>query len=92
VLERPIHLWLAVIFLGSVLTSTVFITKILLDNYSLPNFERLSNSSDIIIRSVRVLDVAGASLCVGSNLFADVAPNLSLAEIRSVYDPRHANL
>jgi hypothetical protein len=92
VLKRPIHLWLGVILLGSVLTSTVFITKILLDNYSLPNFERLSNSSDIIIRSVRVLDVAGASLCVGSNLFADVAPSLSLAEIRSVYDPRHANL
>lgn len=92
VLKRPIHLWLGVILLGSVLTSTVFITKTLLDNYSLPNFERLSNSSDIIIRSVRVLDVAGASLCVGSNLFADVAPTLSLTEIRSVYDPRHANL
>jgi hypothetical protein len=75
VLKRPVHLWLGVILLGSVLTSAVFITKILLDTYSLPNFERLSNSSDIIIRSVRVLDVAGASLCVGSNLFAHVAPS-----------------
>jgi hypothetical protein len=35
VLERPIHLWLGVILLGPVLTSTVFITKTLLDNYSL---------------------------------------------------------
>ena len=91
VLKRPIHLWLGVILLGSVLTSTVFITKTLLDNYSLPNLERLS-TNDFLIRSVRVLDVAGASLCVGSNLFGDVAPNLSLAEIRSVYDPRHVNL
>ena len=91
-LKRPMHLWLGVILLGSVLTAMVFVTKTQLDKYSLPNFERLGNSTDVFIQSVRVLDVAGASLCVNSNLFADTAPNLSLAEIRSLYDPRHANL
>ena len=70
----------------------VFLAKTQLDNYSLPNFTKMSNSNDTFIQCVRVLDVAGASLCVGKNLFADVAPNLSLAEIRSGYDPRHINL
>ena len=81
-----------VILLGSVLTGAIFATKIKLDNYSLPYFERLSNSEAGFIQSVRVLDVAGASLCVGSNLFADIAPNLSIAEISDGYDPKHINL
>lgn len=89
---RPSRLWAIVFLLGSALTGAVFITKIQLDNYSLPGFQRLSNSNDIFIQSVRALDVAGASLCVGNNLFADMAPNLSLAEIKSGYDPRHINL
>lgn len=92
VLKSPSRLWLAVFFLGSTLTGAVFLTKIQLDNYSLPGFEKLRNSNDFFVRAVRVFDVAGASLCVGSNLFADMAPNLSLAEIRSGYDPRHINL
>lgn len=92
VLKTPLRLWLCVILFGSVLTSTVFFTKTLIDNYSLPSFEKLSNSTNAFIRAVRVLDVAGASLCVGSNLFADIAPNLSLAEISGGYDPRHINL
>ena len=92
VLKSPSRLWLVVFFLGSTLTGVVFLAKTQLDNYSLPNFTKMSNSNDAFITSVRVLDVAGASLCVGENLFADVAPNLSLAEIRSGYDPRHINL
>lgn len=92
VLKFPSRLWLAVFLLGSTLTGMVFLTKIQLDNYSLPGLEKLSNSNDFFVRAVRVFDVAGASLCVGSNLFVDVAPNLSLAEIRSGYDPRHINL
>lgn len=92
VLKVPLRLWLGVIFFGSVLTGSIFFAKSLLDNYSLPGFVRLNNSTSEFIESVRVLDVAGASLCVGRNLFGDVAPNLSLAEIRSGYDPRHVNL
>jgi len=84
--------WLAVFFLGSTLTGTVFLAKTQLDHYSLPGFEKLHNSNDFFVRAVRVFDVAGASLCVGSNLFADKAPNLSLAETKSGYDPRHINL
>lgn len=86
------QLWLGMIFFGIVLTSVIFVTKIQIDNYSLPSFTKMNRSTDVLIQSVRVLDVAGASLCVGSNLFADIAPNLSLDEIRSGYDPKHANL
>ncbi|MGB4192516.1 MAG: hypothetical protein WBK09_00920 [Limnohabitans sp.] len=86
------RLWLAVFFLGTMLTGTVFLAKTQLDNYSLPSFEKMSNSNDFFVRTVRVLDVAGASLCVGGNLFADIAPNLSLNEIKAEYDPRHINL
>lgn len=92
VLKRPSHLWIGVILLGSVLTGAVFVTKIQLDNYSLPSLVKMNNSNDAFIQSVRVLDVAGASLCVGTNLFADIAPNLSLTEIESLYDPKHVNL
>ena len=92
ILKSPTKLWLGVILLGSALTGAVFSTKSQLDNYSLPGFVKMNNSNDEFIQSVRVLDVAGASLCVGSNLFADIAPNISLAEIKSGYDPRHVNL
>jgi len=92
VLKSSSRLWFTVFFLGSVLTGTVFFTKIQLDNYSLPTLEKLNNSNDVFVRSVRVLDVAGASLCVNKNLFADVAPNLSLDDIKKDYDPRHINL
>ena len=92
VLNCPLYVWLSVVLLGSVLIGSVFVTKTILDNYSLPNFHKLDNSTASFITSVRVLDVAGASVCVGSNLFADMASNLSLADIDSKYDPRHLNL
>lgn len=89
---RPIHLWLGIIILGSILTGSIYFTKTLLDNYSLPSFNKINNSTDVLIQSVRVLDVAGASVCVDSNLFSEMAPNLSVNEILSLYDPRHINL
>ena len=92
VLKRPMHLWIGVFLLGLTITSTVFVTKTQLDNYSLPGLVKINNSTNRALQTVRVLDVAGASLCAGRNLFADMAPNLSLAEIRSEYDPRHVNL
>lgn len=92
ILKSPTKLWLGVILLGSALTGAAFSTKSQLDNYSLPGFVKMNNSNDVFIQAVRVLDVAGASLCLGSNLFADIVPNISLAEIKSGYDPRHANL
>lgn len=92
VLKPTVHLWLCVILLGSALTVAAYVAKTLLDNYSLPGLVKMNNSNDAFIQSVRVLDVAGASLCVGSNLFANIAPNLSLTEIRRGYDPKHINL
>jgi hypothetical protein len=92
VLKSPSSKWLAVFFLGSTLTCSVFITKVQLDHYSVPSFVKLNTGNDLFILGVRVLDVAGASLCAGTNLFGDVAPNLSLNEIMSGYDPRHVNL
>jgi hypothetical protein len=91
-IKRPLYIWLSFVLLGSVLTGSVFVTKTLLDNYSLPSFHKLDNSTSLFIHVVRVLDVAGASVCVGNNLFAEMAPNLSLSEISSKYDPKHINL
>ena len=90
--NRPLHLWLSVVILSLMLIGLIFSAKTLLDNYSLPSFNKFDNSKDVFIKPVRVLDVAGASLCVGSNLFGDMAADLSLTEIRSLYDPRHINL
>ncbi len=92
VLKNPLYLWLGVILTGSMLICVTFVTKSQLDNYALPGFVKISNRNDAFIQSVRVLDVAGASLCVGSNLFAEISPNLSLDEIGSLYDPKHINL
>jgi hypothetical protein len=85
-------LLLSFILLGILLTGFIYFTKTLLDNYSLPTFTRLNNSTGSFIESVRVLDVAGASVCVGNNLFAEIAPDLSLAEITKLYEPKHVNL
>jgi hypothetical protein len=92
VIKTPVRLLLGVILLGSILTGGVFIIKIQLDNYSLPGFIKMNSGNGTFIQPVRVLDVAGASLCVGRNLFADMAPNLSLIEIGNLYDPKHINL
>ena len=92
VLKTSLCFWLGVISLGSALTCTVFFTKIQLDHYSFPSLTRMNSSTDAFMQSVRVLDVAGASLCVGKTLFSDMAPQLSLAEISRLYDPKHINL
>lgn len=92
VFNKTSHIWISVILSGMMLTGAIFATKSQLDNYALPSFEKLSTSNEFFIRAVRVFDVAGASLCVEKNLFADMAPNLSLADIESKFDPRHINL
>ena len=90
--KRPKYLWLTVILLSSLLTAVVFISKIQLDNYSLPGLTKMSTSNDVFLQTVRVLDVAGASLCLEKNLFSGITPNLTIDEIRSGYDPKHVNL
>jgi len=92
IMRKPLHLWMSLILLGSVLTGVTFTTKVLLDHYILPNFEKMNTSTNAFIQTVRVLDVAGASVCEGRNLFSDMAPNLSISEIRVLYEPKHINL
>jgi hypothetical protein len=92
VTKKSLRLYFSIFLLGSILTTGIFISKNVLDHYSFPNFTKLANSSGSFIQSVRAMDIAGASLCVGSNLFDDTAPDLSVDEIRRIYDPRHINL
>ena len=91
VIKNTKYLWFGVFFIGFLLTSILFFTKTLLDSYSLPNFNKMPSSTNNFIELVRVLDVAGASLCVGENLFYKT-PSLSLEKIREMYNPKHANL
>ncbi len=91
--HKPIlRFWGGVFLLGAVLTGVSFIAKVQMDHYSLPSFDRLPSSTNFFIRSVRVLDIAGASLCLDINLLDKIAPSTSLEEIRKDYDPRHINL
>jgi hypothetical protein len=90
--QRPLHLWLMTVLLGSVLTIAVFSAKTCLDNYSLPDFVKMTNNNSGFFPSSQVVDIAAASVCVGSNLFTDMAHDLSLADLQSGYNPRHINL
>jgi hypothetical protein len=85
------HVLLSVVILGSVLTGAIFFTKTFFDAYELPGFTRLPSSTQFVIKTVRVLDVAGASVCLGENLFADVAPDLTVDDIEDLYEPKHSN-
>jgi hypothetical protein len=77
---------------GMTLVVTIFYGKVFLDNYALPGFVPMASSSGEFIQTVRALDVAGASVCVGKNLFGSAAPKLSLDDINKLYDARHINL
>lgn len=92
VLKHSQYLWIGVVLLVSVLTSTIFISKKLLDNYSLPDLVRINTDQDRFLQVSRFLDVAGASLCADSNLFGSMAPGLSIEEIKNGYNPRHIHL
>jgi hypothetical protein len=83
--------WIAAVG-GGLAMFAVFNSKVFLDNYSLPGAIPMASSSGEFIRTVRVLDIAGASVCAGENLFAQTAPELTVAQIRKLYDARHINL
>jgi hypothetical protein len=83
---------LVVAVLGGGLSAGLFVTKSFLDRRALPTFVALPSVSDIFLQGVRALDIAGASICVGTNLYGAIAPQLSLADIARLYDPRHVNL
>ncbi|WP_419419961.1 hypothetical protein ACNVED_01240 [Legionella sp. D16C41] len=91
-LKNLTSLGLGTFIVGSVLILATFILKVQLDNFSLPDFKRLPNSSAAFIKSIQPYDIAGASICVGRNLFEDIKPNWSLSKIKEEYDPRHISL
>ncbi|MBC7459085.1 MAG: hypothetical protein H7235_12445, partial [Bdellovibrionaceae bacterium] len=77
---------------GSLFLGLIFYGKVALDHYSLPSLKPLPSSTATFMQLVRVLDIAGASICTGENLFGGTAPGLTLAEISKGYEPKHINL
>lgn len=77
--------------LGLLLTGGLYGGKTLLDRYALPSFQQMAGTEDFLPVE-RILDLGGASICAGKNLFSTSAPNLSLAAIQTNYDARHVNL
>lgn len=90
--KTPGRIWLTTVLVGALLTGGLFNAKIILDKYSLPHFTEMKSSASLFIETVRIMDVAGASVCAGRNLFGELAPDLSLDEIKAGYHPRHINL
>ncbi|WP_202368673.1 hypothetical protein [Pseudomonas sp. MWU318] len=76
---------------GLILTAVVYTAKLQLDRYSIPEFREIKGAT-ALIRVTRAMDIAGASVCSGKNLFENIAPALTLSEIQANYDPRHSNL
>lgn len=87
-----VYAGIVTILLGFGLVVGIYSAKTFLDNYSLPSFAKMENQTKTFIAYTRVFDVAGASLCVGENLFDKIAPNITLEEIRSNFEPKHVNL
>lgn len=92
VVKNPSRVMPAAAILFIALTGALFSGKTFIDEYSLPDLKKLENSTQLFIRSVRAMDIAGASLCVNNNLFGELAPNLSLEEIRKGYFPKNITL
>lgn len=80
-----------VVVSGVLITGVVYTAKLQLDRYSIPEFREIKGAS-ALIRVTRVMDIAGASICTGENLFENIAPTLTLSDIQANYDPRHSNL
>jgi len=83
---------LATIVLAVVMCFLIILGKGQIDNHSFPDYKKLNNSTGSFLTSVRVLDVAGASICTNQNLFGDLAPDLTVEKIKEIYIPKHINL
>lgn len=80
----------AVFFVVAVIST--YSVKLALDHYSLPRLSKITSSKEDFLRPVRILDIAGASVCVGQNLFIDSSAGLTLDVISKNYEPKHVNL
>jgi hypothetical protein len=76
---------------GIILILFSYTIKIQLDNYSFPNFVKL-NAKFNDFSGLKILDIAGASICLDKNLFSRIDQNLKVADIEKMYDPKHCNL
>jgi hypothetical protein len=85
-----VYLSAATVFLFLVVPAYGF--KLILDHYSMPKLVEISSSKEDFFRPVRILDIAGASICVGENLFINSSPRLTLDVISKNYEPKHVNL
>lgn len=86
------NITLKVVSVFILLSSVTYGSKVFLDNFSLPSFNRISGA-DSFTSTNQILDLAGASLCANVNYISLVAPQVtSLSQLASIYDPRHVNL
>lgn len=81
---------LGAVIMGITSIACIFGMKIQLDRYALPGFEPIAGVSSIE-PIVRRMDVIGASICANENLLKNVAPGLTLGDMRAGYDARHSN-
>ena len=77
--------------LSLMITAPLYGGKILLDNYSIPEFQRIEGTAGFL-PGTQQLDLIGASVCANANYLGGAAPGLSLDEIKAGYDARHVNL
>jgi hypothetical protein len=71
---------------------SLFVIKKALDCWTLPDFRPLKNPTGDFLVATRILDIAGASICSGENLFGNSGKSLDFEQIKTLYDPRHVNL
>ena len=76
---------------GIILILFNYTIKTQLDNYSLPNFVKL-NAKFNDFSGLKILDISGASICLDKNLFSKIDQNLTVVDIKQMYDPKHVNL
>ncbi len=76
---------------GIILILFSYTIKIQLDSYSLPYFVKLNAKFDDF-SGLKILDISGASICLDENLFSKIDQNLTVADIKKMYDPKHSNL
>lgn len=90
--NRKWIIYAGMLIIFSVALSLMYGGKIFIDNYSLPGLSKIPSTKEDFFRPVRMLDLAGASICSGESLFITSSPGLPLEEIQLLYQPKHVNL
>ncbi|MDH6278215.1 hypothetical protein M2118_001188 [Aurantimicrobium minutum] len=91
IIKQPKRQVFFALIAGFVICISFFGIKTQLDHYSLPTFNQLGGTEEFF-PPIQKLELAGASICSGENLFGNSAPGMTLEEISKTYDPRHVNL